>query len=150
MKGSPRKALQHSDADQQPHAGGGSDRQISAGESPPSVHASKTRNSDPDGYGTGDGDVLKPAPGEHADPDDFKPVGDALLEPGSGVQTDHMASLADVDEFDIHRLAEEVFSSMTPDDWASTPDDYDPFEHLDPMRNGVLPGMDSSKRSTTR
>ena len=150
MKGSPRKALQHSDADHQPHAGGGSDRQISAGESPPSVHASKTRKSDPDGHGTGDGDVLKPAPGEHADTDDFKPAGDALLEPGSGVQTDHMASLADVDEFDIHQLAEEVFSSMTPDDWASTLDDYDAFEHLDLMHNGVLPGMDSSKRSTTR
>jgi len=52
-------------------------------------------------------------------------------------QAGQMDSLADVDDFDIYGMAEEVFSSLTLDDWANDNDNYDPFEHLHPMRDGA-------------
>ncbi len=149
MKGSSRKALQHSDADRQPHVGGGSDRPISGGGSAPSLHVSRTRKGDLDGYRPGHGDLVTSTPDEHANPDGFKPARDALLDAGAGVQNANMASLADVDDFDIFQMAEEVFSSMTLDDWAVIPDDYDPFAKLHPIPDGVLPTMETSKLSIT-
>lgn len=77
----------------------------------------------------------------------FKPGRGNLLEkkPGepSNEQADHLTSLADVDELDIYQMAEEVFSSLTLDNWAIIPGGNDPFDNRDPFRDGVkwVPGL---------
>ncbi len=72
-----------------------------------------------------------------ADDNWFKPGRGDLLEKNPGEpsddQSDHMVSLANVDDFDMYQMAEEVFSSLTLDDWAVIPDDYDPFAKLHPI-----------------
>lgn len=79
----------------------------------------------------------------------FKPGRGDLLVKGPGEPsdelTDHMASFASSDELDIYQMAEEVFSSLTLDDWAIIPDDNDPFDGRDPFRDGVkwVPGLGS-------
>ena len=96
------------------------------------------------------------------DRDDLTPDGDDLLVPSSGAavrpvnldhnhlldvapdgEFNHMTSLADVDDLNIYQMAEEVFSSLTLDDWAIIPNDNDPFGNRDPFANGVkwVPGI---------
>jgi hypothetical protein len=86
-------------------------------------------------------------------PDDgnwFKPGrGDLLVNKPSEPrkeQPDPMASLTDVEELDIHQMAEDMFSSLTLDDWAIIPDNNDPFDNRDPFRDGVkwMPGLGPS------
>ncbi len=57
-----------------------------------------------------------------------------------------MASLEGIDDIDIYQVAEDVFSTMTLDDWANGDDDYDPFEHLHPFRDGATVGPDPARR----
>ena len=77
----------------------------------------------------------------------FKPGRGGLLvtQPGERrhQQPDAMTSLAGIEEPDIPRMAEEVFSSLTLDDWAVIPDDDDPFDGRDPFEDGVkwVPGL---------
>ncbi len=50
---------------------------------------------------------------------------------------------AGADELDIRQMADEVFASLTLDDWAVIPDDSDPFGGRDPFADGVkwVPGL---------
>ena len=63
-------------------------------------------------------------------------------EPRNG-QPNPMTSLADINNLDIHQMSEEVFSSLTLDDWAVIPDENDPFGGRDPFADGVkwVPGL---------
>ncbi|WP_108882213.1 glycoside hydrolase family protein [Anderseniella sp. Alg231-50] len=108
-------------------------------------------------FGDIESDTGAPTPGfsgysvrqsERSDKDDwFKPGrGDLLVskpgEPGNE-HPDPMMSLAGADELEIHQMAEEVFSSLTLDDWAVIPNDDDPFGGRDPFADGMkwVPGL---------
>jgi len=58
-------------------------------------------------------------------------------------RTEHTASFTVDDDDDLYQMAEEVFSSLTLDDWAIIHDDDDPFDNRDPFRDGVkwVPGL---------
>ena len=117
---------------------------------------------DPDSRGQGIGDLQGSISARQSDRDDLIPDGDDLLVPSSGAavrpvnldhnhlldvapddESNHMTSLADVDDLNIYQLAEEVFSGLTLDDWAIIPNDNDPFGNRDPFANGVkwVPGI---------
>ena len=121
------------------------------------------RPGDPHGPGSRKrdrGDLRNVAPSEQVDSDGFMPGRGDLFEPLSGGPVepgvrdpDHSrlqnvapisyTGFASVDELDIHQMAEEVFSSLTLDDWAVTKDDNDPFDGRDPFAGGVkwVPGL---------
>lgn len=122
--------------------------------------------SDRDGRGRRIGDLRGSNSARQSDPDDLTPDGDDVFVPSSGAafrhvnldhnpllvvargdRANHMTSLADADELDIYQMAEEVFSSLTLDDWAIIPDDNDPFGNRDPFRDGVkwVPGLGSPR-----
>lgn len=122
-----------------------------------------TRPGDPHGPGSRKrdrGDLRNVAPGGRADFDGFSPgrsdlsvsPSGALPEPGlpdpdlsrlPGTKPNKYAGFSGVDELNIRQMADEVFSSLTLDDWAVIPDDEDPFDGRDPFADGVkwVPGL---------
>lgn len=96
-----------------------------------------------DGFTPGKGDMFVPKPGEQRD--SVEPGADHgnLQDIAPGSQTIRMASFAGAEDLDIYQMAEEVFSSLTLDDWAVIPDDDDPFDGRDPFADGVkwVPGL---------
>lgn len=105
--------------------------------------------SDLDGFPPDKGDLVVPRSVGRPDPVDLGPDHSNLLDMVPDGQADPMASLGGIDDFDMYQMAEEVFSSLTPDDWAIIPDDHDPFAKLYPIHDGVLPTMESGKLSLT-
>jgi len=88
-------------------------------------------------------DIFAPSFGGSAGPETLDPDHGILHDMVPENSADHMASLAAVDEDDIYQMAEEVFSSLTLDDWAVAKDDNDPFDGRDPFAGGVkwVPGL---------
>lgn len=74
---------------------------------------------------------------------------DYLVKEAQQSAGDPVASLAAIDELDIFQMAEDVFSSLTLDDWATIPDDYDPFARLHPTYDGGFFEMGSHQRQAS-
>ncbi|MEO9874083.1 MAG: hypothetical protein ABJM26_05445 [Anderseniella sp.] len=94
---------------------------------------------DPDGFMSGRGDLFKPMTGQRVEPDVPDPEHGSL----PGTAPNGYSGFASIAELDIPQMAEEVFSSLTLDDWAVIPDDDDPFDGRFPFAEGVkwVPGL---------
>lgn len=99
---------------------------------------------DTDGFTPGHGDLFEPSFGGPTELQNLNPDHSDQHDTTPNSQANSMASLAADDELDIYQMAEEVFSSLTLDDWAIIPDDNDPFDNRDPFRDGVkwVPGLE--------
>lgn len=102
-----------------------------------------------DGFSRGKGDLIVPKPGGQPASDEPGLDHSNLLETVPDGQADPIASLAAIDELDIFQMAEDVFSSLTLDDWATIPDDYDPFARLHPTHDGGFFEMGSHQRQAS-
>ncbi|MEM7634680.1 MAG: hypothetical protein AAF299_08985 [Pseudomonadota bacterium] len=97
----------------------------------------------PDGFVPGKGDLFVPKTDGPADTVNPGMDHGGLQDFAPGSQTARTNSYTSIDGLDINQMVEEVFSSLTLDDWAVIPDDDDPFDGRDPFAGGAgwVPGL---------